>query len=257
MTQQPYYPPQFPTGPQQPYYPPQFPTGPQQPQGGPGMYQMPQQLPPQQPPPVTGTLDEFFAQPSSGGGAAISWKDAPIGTSYAGVVVRDVTQGDIQQQTDVVTKAPAFFRDGRPKFVMKVPLRVQPSAAHPEGEAALYVRGQMRDELVRAMGQVGCSGAPKAGAGIKVTLVGRRSSGAGMSPANIFHVEYVPGAVEDVPQPLPTPVQPAPVTAVQQPPPAETFVQQQRQQQPPAPPAQQVSDLSPAQQELLARLTGG
>ena len=114
MTQQPYYPPQFPTGPQQPYCPPQFPTGPQQPQGGPGMYQMPQQLPPQQPPPVTGTLDECFAQPSSGGGAAISWKDAPIGTSYAGVVVRDVTQGDIQQQTDVVTKAPAFFRDGRP-----------------------------------------------------------------------------------------------------------------------------------------------
>ena len=48
---------------------------------------------------------------------------------------------------------------------MKVPLRVQPSAAHPEGEAALYVRGQMRDELVRAMGQVGCSGAPKARGG--------------------------------------------------------------------------------------------
>lgn len=174
--------------PPQQFQQPMAPAYPQQP--------YPQQFVPQAPPQPTqplvqGTLDDFYNQPSSGGGPGISWKDKPLGTSYAGVVTRDVVQADVVQDTDFTTKQPKFYRDGRPQFVMKVPLKGQPSAEFPDGEFAFWVRGQARDELVRAMAEVGCSGAPKAGALIQVTLVERKPSRAG-NPANIVRIQYVP-----------------------------------------------------------------
>ena len=158
MTQPPYYP-QQPYGqppmqqPQYPQYqqPMQQPAYPQYPQQVGGWPQMPQGQQVPQVPLAEGTLDDFFDQPSAGGGPAVSWKDKANGYTVAGIVARAIGKGDVQQQTDPQTKQPKFFRDGRPQFVMKVPLRVQPSQEFPEGEAQLYVRGQLRDELVRAM----------------------------------------------------------------------------------------------------------
>lgn len=290
MTQQPYVPQQ-----QYPYPQPapapaqQFPVQP--------AYQPPaQQYPPQQPyvpqpqygqpqapaqPLASGSLDEFYSQPSATTGPSLSFKDKQIGFEYVGVVARDVTHADVQQMTDFNTKAPLFYRDGRPKFAMKVPLRVAPSQEHPEGEASWYVKGQARDELVRAMGEAGVEGAPRAGATIVIKLAGRRSSGAGLNPANVFEVRYIPDGQavpaaqqqpvpQQVPQPTPQAQQPAP--APQYAPPAQPQqyqqpvqapVQQQVPQVPqaaPQPPAQGLAmpaDLSPEQQALFAQLTQG
>lgn len=195
--QAPAYPPQYPQQPGAPApaaYPPQYPAP--APQGYPQQGYAPQ---PQQPPAqplATGTLDDYYSQPSSGGGPSISWSingiPKPDGTWYVGVVARDVTNSDIQQQTDPKSGAPKFYRDGRPQFVMKVPLRVQASPEHPDGEATLFVRGQMRDELTRAMQESGVSGAPKAGDGIQVTLTSRKPSRGGGAPMNVFAITYTP-----------------------------------------------------------------
>lgn len=281
MTQQPYAQPQYPGYPQQvppqQYAPPAAPQYPAQPYPVQQAPQYAAPVQPQTPPLATGSLDDYYSQPSAASGPSISWTDKnrqpkPLGTSYAGIVARDVTNADVQQQTDFNTKAPLFYRDGRPKFAMKVPLRVQPCEEFPEGEATWYVKGQARDELVRAMAEAGCDGAPKAGALIVVTLVQRRASGQGLNPANVVQVQYQPADGAGAASPAPAPTQQAPVQqeappawAAPQPqqapqlaqpvqPPAQPVVQQQAPQQgAPQPP----SDLSPEQAALLARLTGG
>lgn len=250
MTQQPFYP-QYPGQPmQQPQqaYPPQaYPAqAPPQQFGG-----YPPQAPMGQPaqpsvPLAQGSLSDFYNQPSSGGGPSLSWTDKntqapkPIGTSYTGVVARDVTSADVQQQTDFRTQQPLFYRDGRPKFAMKVPLKLNPSQEFPEGEASWFVKGQAKDELQRAMSAAGADGAPKAGAVITVTLVQRRPSGQGMNPANIVQVTYQPAqggqASTEAPSPVAVP-QSAPAehqVAPQMGQPAPQYVQQPTQQ-----PAQQ------------------
>lgn len=259
MTQQPYpqqpYPAAYPAQyPQAPVAPPAYPQQPyvQQPAAYPPPAQFPQSPQAPTPPPVNGTLDDYYNQPSAAGGPTISWKDKPIGTTYAGTVARDVTNGDVQQQTNFQTKQPEFYRDGRPKFVMKVPLQVQPSEEFKDGEAALYVRGQMRDELVRAMSEAGATGAPKAGDQIFVTLVGKRNTGAGLSPANVFQIRYV-AAGRPTPVSAPETVQAAPVAVVApaQPQPVAPQPVQQVPAAAPVPPG-----FSAEQAELFARLTG-
>ncbi|MDQ6524295.1 hypothetical protein RB608_11820 [Nocardioides sp. LHD-245] len=284
--------------PAQPAYPQAYPA--QQTQPYPQVQQgYPPQVPPAQPtvPLAQGSLSDFYNQPSTGGGPSISWTDKntqaqkPIGTQYVGVVARDVTSSDIQQQTDFRTQQPKFYRDGRPMFSMKVPLKVQPSPEFPEGEAAWYVKGQAKDELQRAMSAAGAEGAPKEGAVITITLVQRRPSGPGMNPANIVQVTYQPAQGGAAPQTnaaaQPTPVQqvapqdqPVPQQPVQQQfvPQAQPVAQaqpvqpQQYVQQPAVPqgqpqqyaqvPAQPGAlpapeTLSPAQQQLFAQLAAG
>ncbi len=295
MTQQ-YYPPQ-----PQPGYAPQYPQQPQQPvqqqpiQQGPPAWAQPQGQPQWQPPiqqqapapPLAnGGLDEFYGQPSLGGGPGISWKGKPEGYTVQGIVPRDVGDADVSQEVGAPNTAqagqPQFYRDGRPKFVMAVPLQVPVSQEFPDGEARLYVRGQLRDELARAMAEVGAQGAPTAGSTITVTLV-QRKQGRGAIPQNIFRVIYTPAGGQapqiqqqapaqqqqqfQQPQYAPTPQ--APVQQFQQPQvtyqqPVQQPMQQQFQQpnggtspapvqqqaaQPPAP-----SGLSPEQEQLLATL---
>lgn len=163
-----------------PQYPAQYPMG----------YGQPQAAPPVQPS-TPGSLDGYYGQPSTGGGKAWSFHNRPNGTTYIGVVARAVTDNDVQQQTDVKTGQPRNFRDGRPMFVMIVPMRVAPSPEFPDGVASWWVRGQARDELVRAMAEAGAPvGPPEAGAMIQVTKTGERQSGAGMSPTYQYHVVY-------------------------------------------------------------------
>jgi hypothetical protein len=246
------------------------------------------------PPPVAGTLDQFYAQPSTGGGKALTF-EAP-GTQYIGIVTRPIGDGDIQQQTDTQNR-PATFKDGRPKFVMKVPLQMQPSPAYTDGLAQWYVKGAARDELVRAMAEAGApEGPPEAGSVITVTMTGTRPSGAGMNPTKLFHVHYrrpqgappAPAAAAPVTstatgqpvthqQVVPDPNNgyrpaPPPIYAVNtnaqaqgQPEPARVNGGQPPQYVPPPapapvavppPPAPAPVDLSPEQRALLAQLTG-
>lgn len=182
--QYPQYPPQ-----QYPQYPPPQPAYPPQPQYPPsGQWA---QYPPQPPMPaaVSGSLDEFFDQPGGGSGASWKFKDKPMGTTYSGIVARPIGSGDVRQQTGPT--GPVFFKDGRPKFVMIVPMIVQPTQEYPEGTAAWWVKGQARDELVRAMAEAGApEGPPEAGAAIQVTLIGSRPI-PNMNPAYQYRVHYV------------------------------------------------------------------
>ncbi|MCW2496324.1 hypothetical protein [Jatrophihabitans sp.] len=170
--------PQYPA---QPAYGQQFPPA----QGYP-----PAQFAPAQPPLAQGSIDDFYSQPSAGGGKSLSFHQKPYGTQYVGIVTRPISQGDIQQQTDTMGR-PQTFKDGRPKFVMKVPLQMQPSPEHPDGLGTWFVKGQARDELSRAMAEAGApAGPPEAGAIISITYTGERQTGAGMNPAKQVAVVY-------------------------------------------------------------------
>lgn len=293
MTQQPYYPP---APPQQPYAPappqfqqPQYPAYPPQAYGAPAPQQYAPPAPPAQPL-ATGSIDDYYSQPSTGGGAGLKFtgpnNQPMINQSYVFQVTRPIGNGDIQQQTDQSGK-PLTFRDGRPKFVMIVPVQLlEQSPNHPDGLAKWYVKGAARDELARAMAEAGApEGPPEHGAVIRVTLTGTRQSGPGMNPAHVFAVQYVrpQGAAPVAPaapaQPVEQPQAPvqqqaqyeAPAAPAAAPPatyaqpPAQQYAQpvQQPQYQPPAAPvqAQQApapqppANLSPEQQAFLAKLT--
>lgn len=272
--------PQFPQFPQQ-NFGPQFPQQPQpQPQYAP---QFPQGYQPQpQQPPVqlaNGSLSDFYEQPSVSGGPSISFKDKQVGTTYVGIVERDLIDSDVQQQTQPGSNLPAYYRDGRPKFVLKVPLIVQQSQEFPEGKATWYVTGQSRDELFRAMAEAGVPAdriarGPEKGAAVQIQLVGRKPARTpGFNPANQVAVRYQrPQGAEQAAQPQAQPAQPAPQQAPAQP---EVPVQAQPAQLPPGaiqqgPPPNgafpqgapqqgqlpQQDQMSPEQQALIARLTG-
>ena len=176
-------------------YPQQFQQYPQQFQGAPnGMpgYPMPGAAAPQpgqQPaaPLANGSLSDFYSQPSTGAGPGLKFE---VGTEYFVVVARDVHNGDVQQQTNPANQQPAFFRDGRPKFVMKVPVLV-PASVNTEGTSQWYCAGNARDKLVEAMARIGESGAPKGGFGIRIKCTGTRPSGPGMNPAKLYEVQYI------------------------------------------------------------------
>lgn len=287
----PWVPPQYPQQPSYPQAPP--PQGyPQYPQQQPGYPQQPPQGYPQQqpgypqqpqPPLAAGSLDAFWSQPSVGGGAAWSFDPTQGGQlQHIGVVARAITNADIQQQTNRSNNQPATWRDGRPKFVMKVPMLCNASQKHPDGTAQWWVSGQARDELVRAMKDVGApEGPPEQGALITVTKTGTRPSGPGMNPASIYSVVYQrPDGAQPVSTPSPAappaeqvqqaPVQgqpqqqpPPPVYMPPSPPPVTPVVNQQpvmnavpQQAPPPVPTPGDTSALNAEKQALLARLTG-
>lgn len=281
--------PQYPGYPQQQQFqqpvPQQFAPQPQAP-GYPPQQGYPAPQPQQQAQPLAaGSIDDFYNQPSSGGGPSL--KFPVVGTRYVGIVSRAISAGDVQQQTNT-QGVPLFFKDGRPKFVMKVPLQMQPSPEYPDGQAQWYVKGSVRDELSRAMAEAGApAGPPEQGAILDITFTAERSAGAGMNNAKVFQVRYTrpEGAATGAPSPAPVaqpeaqvqqqaPQAPAPqpVAQQQQPQgqvyaavdqavqaaPQQPQVQQQAPApQPPAPAPQPPSDLSAEQQQLLARLTGG
>jgi hypothetical protein len=287
---QPQYAPQFP---QQPAYPQQYaqpapaPAYPQQYQPAPAAYPQqyqpapayPQAQPyaPPAPPLPTGTLDSFYEQPSGGGGPSFKFMDAnrqpQIGKSYAGIVARPISDADVRAQTDQSGRA-ITYKDGRPKFVLVVPMQVQPSPEFPDGVAGWWVKGQARDELARAMAEAGAPvGPPESGAGIRVTLIGVRPV-PNMSPAYQYRIEYVRpngAAPAPAPQPVaqatPAPQQFAPAqqytapvmstasgepVVYQQPVPAPQPVQQPVAAAPAAAPA----GFNPEQAALFAKLTG-
>lgn len=262
MTQQPFnqgYPPAQPQYPAQPA-PQQYqqPYAPQQPVQQYAQPQYQQQAPvPQGPPPAQGSLDQFYSQPTAASGPSISWsvngQQKPLGTSYAGIVARDVIDADVQQDSDPKTGQLKTYRDGRPKFFMKVPLKVQPSPEFPEGEATWYVRGQSRDELARAMAEAGVSGSPKGGDALSITLVDRRPSRGGGMPANIVQVRYQSANGQQVP--AQQPVQQAQPQYAEQPvqQQAQQFQGQQPQQFAQAPVQQPVAPQQPIQQQVPAQ----
>ncbi len=260
------YAPQYPAAPPAPQYPQQYanPYATTSPQA-PAVYGGPQYAPPAPPaaPLPTGTLDAFYEQPSGGGGPAFKFMDANrqpmIGKTYAGLVARPVTNADVRAQTDQSGR-PMTYKDGRPKFVLVVPMQVPPSPEFPDGQAGWWVKGQARDELARAMAEAGAPvGPPEAGAGITVTLVGTRPV-PGMNPAYQYRITYVrPNGAAAVPALVAAPqYAQAPISPpVQAPPPpaAPPMAAPQASPVPPQPPAAPAG-FNEEQAALFARLTG-
>lgn len=196
--------------------PPYQPAPPQQygpPQGQPNMYGPPpgQQgygYAPQQPAPgpdLSGDLESFYAQRSVGGGKGISWKGVPDGFTVLGVVARTIGHGDVFKETHPPGSPMAgqlrLNRDNSPKYAMQVPLKllVPLGQEYADGEARLFLRGQLRDETTRAMQEVGApEGPPEAGAFVKVTLTHRKPGN--NIAQNMFAVVYrSPGTWESDP----------------------------------------------------------
>ena len=218
----------------------------------------PQGQPPQ--PEVRGTLKDFMDQPSTGGGPSLSFPHP--GTSYTGTVVRNVTDADIQAQTDMITGAVATYNDRRPKLVMKVPLLLHtPHPAYPEGVGVWYVKGSDRAELARAMEAAGAEpGAPQAGDVITVTYTHDQPGRRGMNPTKIKRVDYLKG--NGVPPQLPQ-AQQDPARLITQPihatPGPAVQPQYQQPQPPPGYPQQYVQQAfadAQAQAAQLAQIAG-
>ena len=88
--------------------------------------------------PKTGLAD-FLNQPAMSG-AALQF---PIpGTRYRVKVARDLTDADVQVQMLPDNVTPRRFRDGKVMTVLVVPCLITPDAAHPDGRAAWWVKGQ-------------------------------------------------------------------------------------------------------------------
>jgi hypothetical protein len=228
-------------------YPPQQPgyAPPQQYAPPPAAYQQPGYAPPQQyappapPPTARGTIDMFYNQPGGGSGKPLSFTGKPPGTTYRGIVARPVTDADIRQQTDR-NQVPLTHKDGRPKFVMVVPLIVAQGPEFPEGMASWWVKGQPRDELSRAMAAAGApEGAPEAGAVIDITFTGERQI-PGFNAQRIFAISYqrpqANGQAPAPPAPQAQPQWPAPGAPLSVPPapapPGENPYQQPQGQYP-------------------------
>jgi hypothetical protein len=204
------YPPPDPYAQQGPYQPaPQYgpPPGYQAPPpayGQPGQYGPPPGAPnpgygvPQQPPApqgAKGTLDDFYGQPSGTSGKGISWKNKPNGYRYVGVVRRTPQDSDVFQDSDPQSKQLKTWRDGSPKMVLPVPLDLVwldawQQQEYADREAAVFLRGGMRDEVTRAMQEAGASGVPQQGALMDVTLTHRKPGN--NIATNMYAVVYRP-----------------------------------------------------------------
>lgn len=255
-----YGPPQgYAPGPQQGYAPqPPYQQGPpqqmpyQQPAYGPpgGGWAGPQQggwgAPQQQAPVevVAGSLSEFYEQPTTGWGPGLPWKDMPAGTSYTFQVARAVTDADTEAQTEYNDDSKiAKFRDGRVKRVLKVPGNIAADQTFPDGRCQWYVSGGDRDELARAMAEVGApAGPPQAGAWITVTITHHRKNKYNTWSA-IKHIQYT--------TPEGTTSSAAPLIQAQQGPPSGPpgYAPQQPQYAPPQQGYQQPQYQAPAQQQ--------
>lgn len=234
---------------------------------------------PEQPQLAAGSLDAWAAQPTGGHGPSLQFQD--IGAAHLMVVARPITDADVSQQTDTYGR-PQIYNDGKPKFVLKVPVNVPTDPQrYTEGKGQWYCQGTARNDLAAAMAIAGApAGPPESGAVLYVKKVDKKKLPNGTS-ANVWQIQYIrPGgeaqghataagieyptsfgnAVQTpaapATAPIPTQAQaPAPPVA----PPVLTppVPVQAQAPAPPAPPAPgTASNLDQTQQELLATLIG-
>lgn len=148
--------------------------------------------PPAQPqaPLAQGTLDDFFDQPTVGGGPGL--KFAQLGTEYYVEVTRPITKADVQQQTDT-RNIPQYFKDGRPKFQMLVPVHVLNSNI-PDAigtTSVFYLKGATREKLAAAMARAGApAGPPEAGCRMRLRYAADIPTGAGFNPRKDIDIVY-------------------------------------------------------------------
>jgi hypothetical protein len=183
-----------------------------------------QQGPQQQGPPVPqGTLAEFLNQPAAAGASLNAAFPVP-GSRCRVTVARNVTDADVQAQTDMNTGAVRTFRDNRLRMMLIVPVLVEGHPAFPDGRSAWYVKGQVWEELRRAMDEAqvppDANGRVLPEGGAVVDIVREQDRPVrNMSPQHIFSITYrrPAGAQNGVrPQQDQAPAQAAPEMAMAQ-----------------------------------------
>ena len=147
-----------------------------------------------------GTLEDFYNQPTGGSAPSVTSKffnKRPQGSWLQMSVLSDATNADVRQQ-QTPQGVPQTFRDGRPKFVLVVKVIVTGSsdgthvAEFPDGEATIWVKGTLADELRRAMTAGGdASGYPKGGAQIVMQSAGEKPSRTpGFNATKLYTLQY-------------------------------------------------------------------
>lgn len=156
---------------------------------------------------ANGTLEDFYNQPTgSGGGPSVTSKfftKRQQGSWLQLEVVSDATNSDVRQQT-TPQGIPQTFKDGRPKFVLVVKVKVLGSSdgthvtEFPDGLGSLWVKGVLADELRRSMAAAGDpSGYPKGGAQIVMVSAGEQASRTpGFSATKLYQLQYAAPAGE-------------------------------------------------------------
>lgn len=232
--QQPQYAPPPPPG-----YAPNGQFGAQAPQAPQFQGYAPPAAPPAQPL-VQGDIGDFYGQPTGGGGAG--WKFDVVGRSHAGVVARTITKADIVQITTPPQQGniPQFFRDGRPKLQMAVPVIGMDGLP-----ARFFVKGKDRDKLAAALEAAGedPNQPPPKGTLIKVTFTHEEAVPGVASKAKAKRIDIrTPDGREGTCGTVPPGGAPAA-------PPVQQYAQAPAQQQQYAPPAHQ-APAAPVQPEV-------
>ena len=178
-----------------------------------------------------GTVEDFFNQPQvASGGASVTkfFNGRPVGSWLRFRVTRDLTANDVRQQTDI-NNIPQTFRDGTPKWVLIIPVKVLEGSdpgwqqVFENGDATLWVKGLLQEELNRAIAASGTQ--PDANGNyiargnseIVMASAGEKPSRkAGYSPSKLHNLQYQPpvgGAVDPTPSVLSATPDPAAVPA--------------------------------------------
>ena len=115
------------------------------------------------------TLNDYLRQPAQSGGSINKPVFPQPGARVLVRVARPLSDADVDFQTDMNTGAIRTFNDNHPRLLLRVPVLVS-HAAVPDGHGVLIMRGQMYEEVKRAMGEAGnTTGIPEAGAVIDIT----------------------------------------------------------------------------------------
>lgn len=154
-----------------------------------------------------GTLEDFFNQPSGGGGPSVTSKffnKRPQGSWLQFTVLSDVTHADVLHQKTPQGQLQYFKKNGqddltRPKLVLVVKVNVTGSSdgthttEFPDGSASLWLKkGPVTDNLIRAMAAAGDpSGYPKGGAQMVMQSAGEQASRTvGYSATKLYDFKY-------------------------------------------------------------------
>lgn len=209
--------------------PPGYPPQGYAPQGYAPQGYAPQQ-PPQGPAPVLarGTLEDWMDQ--AGGGSPSVTKfftnERPQGSWLHLQIARDLINSDVQQQTDNNDK-PAVDKQGRPKFVLIIPVQVLASsdpgfpAIFTEGTASVWIKGVTKDAFLSAMSTAGVqtpdralTGGKLGGAQFVMQSNGTRAPrNAQYSPTKLYNFTYTSNGRENS---VAAPVPPDPTQQLQQ-----------------------------------------
>lgn len=224
-----------------------------------------------QPQAARGTLEDFFNQPTGGGGPSVTSKffNQRIQGSWLQLTVAsDVTNADVQHQKTPQGVLQYFKKNGqddltRPKLVLVVKVQVTGSSdgthttVFPDGQASLWLKkGPVTDNLCAAMAAAGDpSGFPKGGAQMVMQSAGEQASRTvGFNATKLYDFQYAAPAATADPTPSVTAPAPsiapaiaaAPVTVAEVPPTAPTAPATQTVAAPPAVPTVSAPPAVPA-----------